>query len=314
MQFIFKRFLFRRISCRAAALLFLCACLATFATAQDLMTSDPIATPTSAPFSTPTSTAPSTSGSGELSCFNSTLTSVPSRPTVTSATDTTQCGVVEVEYGLERQWPGGGANRDDLTGGLRFGLTPNLDFHWSSSEFIHLRNEDGNRTGYGDNWLGLRYRFLGQTKLRPSLGVFYEAKVPTADPALGLGSGKVDHSISFLASKDVRKLHFDFNAIELLAGRPDATGFDHDTGFALATWLPLTKRLSGVLEPYGYTSLNQFTPAFASTTLGFNYKAQARMYLDGGLDMGVSHDAPHKRVFVGVTYAMSNLYSLMRSR
>jgi hypothetical protein len=233
---------------------------------------------------------------------------------VTSATDTTQCGVVELEYGLERQWPGGGANRDDLTGGLRFGLTPKLDFHWSSGDFIHLMNGDGDRTGYGDNWLGLRYRFLGQTKRRPSLGVFYEAKVATASVALGLGSGKVDHSISFLASKDVLKLHFDLNVIQLLAGRPASTGFDHDTGFALATWLPLTKRWSGVVEPYGYTSLNQFTPGFASTMMGFNYKVQPRMYLDGGLDLGVTHDAPHKRVFVGVTYAMSNLYSMMRSR
>ena len=40
------------------------------------------------------------------SCTDPSFESVPSRPTVTSATDTTQCGVAEVEYGLERQWPG----------------------------------------------------------------------------------------------------------------------------------------------------------------------------------------------------------------
>ena len=68
----------------------------------------------------------------ESTCRSSNVVSVPSRPTVTNATDTTQCGVVEFEYGLERQWPGGGANRDDLSGGLRLGLTHSLDFHWSS--------------------------------------------------------------------------------------------------------------------------------------------------------------------------------------
>jgi hypothetical protein len=254
------------------------------------------------------------SSSPETSCISSSVISVPSRPTVANATDTTQCGVVELEYGLERQWPGGGANRDDLSGGLRFGLTPKLDFHWSSSEFVHLMNGGGNRTGYGDNWLGLKYRFLGQTKHRPALGVFYDAKVPSASVALGLGSGKVDHSISFLASKDVRKLHFDFNVVELLAGRPAATGFDHNTGFALATWVPVTKRLTGVVEPYGYNSLNPGNPAFASVMVGFNYKVQPRVYVDGGLDLGVTHDAPHKRVYVGITYAMANLYSWMRPR
>lgn len=297
MQFIFRRNLFRfRFPIRTMALFLLSSILLPPAKAQDLLT----------PASSPSPSEPS--------CFNSNVVSVPSRPTVTSATDTTQCGAVELEYGLERQWPGSGANRDDLTGGLRLGLTPKLDFHWSSSDFVHLMNADGNRTGYGDNWLGLRYRFVGQTKLRPSFGVFYDAKVPSASVALGLGSGKVDHSISVLASKDVRKLHFDFNVIQLLAGRPTTTGFDHDTGFALATWFPLTHRLTGVVEPYGYTSLNQSSPAFASTMVGCNYKVQPRLYLDSGLDLGVTHYAPQKRVYVGVTYAIANVYSEIRSR
>lgn len=248
----------------------------------------------------------------ESSCVGSAVISVPSRPTVTSATDTTQCGVVELEYGLERQWPGGGANRDDLSGGLRLGLTHNLDFHWSSANFLHIMDGAGDRTGFGDTWLGLRYRFLGQTKHRPSLGLFYAAKVPSASAVLGLGSGQVDHSISFLASKDLRRLHFDFNLIALLAGRPGESGFDHDTGFALASWLPITHRLSAVLEPYGYTALNQASPAFASAMAGFNYKVQPRLYLDSGLDIGATSGAPRKRVFVGITYAVGNVYLWMR--
>lgn len=249
----------------------------------------------------------------EPSCFRSNPISVPSRPTVANATDTTPCGVIELEYGLERQWPGAAANRDDFSGGLRLGLTNNLDFHWSSGVFVHLMNGDGDRTGFGDTWLGMKYRFLGQTKRRPSLGVFYQAKVPSASVALGLGSGMVDHSISFLASKDMGKLHFDFNVIQLLAGRQEATGLDHNTGFALATWLPVTHRLEVVAEPYGFTLLNQSTPAFASIMLGFNYKLQPRLYLDTGLDIGVTHNAPHKRLYVGVTYAIANLYAWMRS-
>jgi hypothetical protein len=222
--------------------------------------------------------------------------------------------VVELEYGLERQWPGSGANRDDLSGGLRLGLTDNLDLHWSSGVFVHLMNGDGNRTGYGDNWLGLRYRFLKQTKYRPSLGLFYEVKIPSANAVLGLGSGEVDHSLSFLASKDSGKLHFDFNLIELLAGRPTAPGIDHDTGFALATWYPLTRRLNVVVEPYGYTLLNQSSPAFASTMLGFNYRVQPRLYLDTGLDVGVTHEAPQKRVYLGITYAVGNVFSWIKSQ
>jgi hypothetical protein len=266
------------------------------------------------PFLTPTRALAQEASSSESSCFNSKIGSIPSRPTVTNATDTTQCGVVELEYGLERQWPGGGANRDDLSGGLRLGLTHNLDLHWFSGDFIHLMNGAGDRTGYGDNWLGLKYRFLLQTKRHPSLGIFYQAKIPSASFVNGLGSGEVDHSISFLASKDLRKFHFDFNLIELLARRPTAPGIDHDTGFALATWYPLTSRLSGVFEPYGYNTLNQANPVFASMTIGFNYKVQPRLYLDSGLDVGITHNAPQKRVFVGVTYAIANAYLWFKPR
>jgi hypothetical protein len=250
--------------------------------------------------------------STEASCTGKNIVSVTSRPTVANATDTTQCGVVELEYGLERQWPGSGANRDDLSGGLRLGLTPNLDLHWSSSDFIHVMDGAGDRTGFGDTWLGLKYRFLKQTKHRPSLGLFYAAKMPSASAALGLGSGQVDHAISFLVSKDIHRLHFDFNVIELLAGRAAASGFDHDTGFALATWLPLTHRFSVVMEPYGYVSLNPSSQAFASDMIGFNFKVQSRLYLDSGLDVGVTAGAPRKRVFVGITYAIANVYSWMR--
>jgi hypothetical protein len=250
-------------------------------------------------------------GSAENPC-GAPAVSVPSRPTVTSATDTTKCGVVELEYGLERQWPGGGANRDDLTGGLRFGLTPNLDFHWWSSDFVHLMNESGNRTGFGDTWLGLRYRFLKETKRRPSLGVFYAAKVASASAALG-GTGQVDQTISFLASKDVHRVHFDFNVIPLFAGQQGAPGFDHSTGFALSAAIPLSKRWGLVGEGYGYTPLNATTHAFASTMFGCTYVLNPRLVLDSGFDVGVTSDAPRERVYVGVTYAISNLYRDLRS-
>jgi hypothetical protein len=248
------------------------------------------------------------------SCSETTVVSVPSRPTVTSPTETTQCGVVEVEYGLERLWPGGGDHRDDLTGGLRFGLTPNLDFHWFSSDFVHLMDGEGNRTGFGDTGLGLKYRFLKETKRWPSFGVYYLAKIPSASEALGLGTGQIDHSISLLATKEVGKLHFDFNLIELLIGRPASSGVDHNTGFALAAWVPVTHRLSVVVEPYGYTALNESIPGFALTTFGFNYRVHPRLYLDSGLDVGVTAAAPKERVFVGVTYALGNVYSWMRPR
>jgi hypothetical protein len=254
------------------------------------------------------------SSPAETSCVGSAVISVPSRPTASNSTETTQCGVVELEYGLERQWPGSGANRDDLTGGLRLGLTHNLDFHWASTTFLHIMDGDGNRTGFGDTWMGLKYRFVEQSKYRPSMGVFYQAKIPSANVVLGLGSGQVDHALSILITEEIRSVHVDFNVVPLSAGRPTRPGSDHNLGFALSAAAPLTRRLGVVGEGYGSTVLNQATPAFAATMVGFAYQVQPRLMLDTGLDIGVTSGAPRKRVFVGVSYAIANVYSWMRPR
>ena len=252
--------------------------------------------------------ASGSAGAQEGACFNSRVGSIPSRPTVASATDVTQCGVVELEYGVERQWVSTGVQHSDFSGGIRFGLAKNLDFHWYSGNVLSFSDPTGTQRGYGDNWFGLKYRYLGQTKHRPSLGVQYEAKMPTGNVLLGMSSGEVDHALALIASKDIRRFHFDFNVIPQLIGLPGGAGFDHNAGFAWATWLPVTKRVTLVTEPYGYTALNLQTDGYASWMAGCSVQVRPRLYLDGGMDFGVTATAPHSRVYGGVTFAVANVY------
>lgn len=242
-------------------------------------------------------------------CASVEVSSVVSRPTIANATDTTLCGVVEAEYGFESIWPGEGARHDDFTGGLRFGITPRLDLHWASGDYVNFDTIEGVQRGFGDTWLGLKYRISSQTKKRPAFGVYYQAKIPSAD--LGFGSGQIDHSIALIASKDVRRLHVDFNIIPSFVGRAGG-GYDYNTGFACATWLPLMHGLTLVIEPYGYTALNSDTPAYASIMSGFSYRVNRRFYVDTGIDTGVTYAAPHKRVYAGATYAIGNVYSWVK--
>ena len=242
-------------------------------------------------------------------CFNSVITSVPSRPTVSNSTETTQCGVVELEYGWERQVQSG-QHQTDFTGGLRLGLTRNLDFHWASTEFLSVTQAGRDDSGLGDNWLGLKYRFSHERRYVPSFGVFYQIKIPSS--AKNLGSGYVDHSISLLASKDVRQIHFDFNVTPLIAG--SRLGFNHNTGMTLSASIPVSRRLSVVTEGYGYTRLNAGQAAFASSMAGVTYAVNRLLMLDSGLDVGVTHNAPQRRAYVGATYAIGNAFSWIRPK
>lgn len=234
----------------------------------------------------------------------------PSRPAVASAVDTTQCGVLEIEYGAELLGPGQAAHQFDFSGGLRFGITRDLDFHWFAGDFLSYTDLQGQRVGYGDNWLGLKYRFSKQSKFRPGLGVMYMAKIPTGDSRQGLSSGEVDHVLSLLMSKDVSRIHFDFNVIPRWMGSA-SSDVDRNVGLALASYLPVTKKFSLVFEPYGYTSLNVANPAYASIMSGALLQVHPRLYLDAGFDAGVTHGA-QKRVYAGVTYAVANIYGWFR--
>jgi hypothetical protein len=245
------------------------------------------------------------------SCRDGEVVSKPGRPAMTNGADPTRCGVLELEYGFEHNWARDSRGRS-LAGGLRFGIAPDLDFHWSAEDFQAVTDRDGGASGYGDNWLGFAYRYLKQTKSRPSLGVMYTAKIPTGDPDRDLGSGEVDHSLSFLVSKDMGRLHVDINATPQWIGvSHSAPG--HNVALSMAGSFPVHKRLTLVLESYGETAVNPATAAYASLMTGCSLQVHPRLYVDAGFDAGITAAAPHKRVFAGFTVAATNLYTAVSS-
>lgn len=244
-------------------------------------------------------------------CSGAPPVSVPSRPSVANGVDTTQCGVLELEYGAELLGPGQAKRQFDFSGGIRFGVTRHLDFHWFAGDFLSYTEPPEQHSGFGDNWFGLKYKFTNQGKLRPGLGVMYMAKIPTGDSEQGLSSGEVDHVVSLLLSKDVSRVHFDFNVIPQWIG--NGSGADRNVGLALASSVPATRRFSVVVEPYGYTSLNSVTPASASIMTGGVLQVNSRLYLDAGFDAGVTAGTQN-RVYAGITYALANAYRWFRPK
>ena len=248
----------------------------------------------------------------EPGCFSPSVKAVTDRPTIASATETTQCGVLELLSGPERVWAGHGVHQDDLSEQLQFGLTPKLDLHYGRSGFFGLGNNPGPLTGQGDTFVGARYRFNKQAHLLPSFGTFYTLKVPTGSVAAGMGTGKYDHALSLLVSKDVPRLHFDFNVTPTFAGRTDRGGYDKNTQLVLFASTPLAYRFTLVAGSFGSTKLNDDIPAYASATLGFTWQVLPRLILDVGWDEGLTSDAPRKRLAFGLSCAPANLYALFR--
>lgn len=244
----------------------------------------------------------------QTGCYADEIQNNPNRPTVANPADITQYGVLEIEYGWEHGWPSPGQRFSDTGGLLKFGLLCDVELRWTTTSFLSQVDDGGFERGFGDNWLGAQWRLYKQTPRVPSLAVGYAAKIPTASAAKGLGTGEVDHALTFLASKDFRGRHFDFNVTRFWIGRQNASGFDTNEQLNLTFAQTLYRNLQFQGEFYGDTRLNAANPSFASGLGALVWLVTKRLEVDAGLDTGITQLAPRRRVFVGFTYSIANLY------
>ena len=244
----------------------------------------------------------------QTGCYTDPIAANPNRPTVANPADITQYGVLELEYGWDRLWLGEGVQQASVGGLLKFGALCDVELRWNTISFLSQTDATGNHPSFGDNWLGPQIRVYRQTKRVPTLAFGYAIKIPSASTEAGLGTGLVDHAFTFLTSKDIGKFHFDFNATQLLIGRPNMSGFDKNQELNLAFSHVIRGRLQFTGEFYGETRLNQTVPGFASSLWALTYTVVPRLVVDGGFEAGLTSGGPHRHAFVGATYSIANLY------
>lgn len=250
----------------------------------------------------------------QTGCYADSIVANPNRPTVANPADITQYGVLELEYGWDRSWPATEMHTTTAAGLLKFGLLCDVELRWNTVSFISQTDHQVTQGGFGDNWLGPQIRIRRQSKFAPSLAFSYAVKVPSADSQTGLGSGRVDHALTFLASKDISHLHLDFNATQFWIGRQNARGFDLNNQLNLAYSFAIHGPLQFTGEFYGNTELNGGSPSFVSSLWALTYTIHPRMVIDGGFEAGLTSGGPRRRAFAGVTYSIANLYPGWRRR
>lgn len=235
----------------------------------------------------------------------------PNRPTVADPADISEYGVLELEYGWNHEWLGEQTRENDFGALLKFAVFCNLEIRWSPDTVV----SQGGQTGFGDNWIGAQYRFYHQGRTVPAMAVSYAAKIPSANATQGLGTGRVDQQIKFLASKDVGATHFDFNASALVIGRPAGGGHDTAAEIDLAFSHPVWEKLALTGEIYTDTRLNNSVPGFTSTLWALTYTFTPRLVVDAGMDTALTPNAPFRKRFVaGFVYSLAEVYPSLRRR
>lgn len=231
------------------------------------------------------------------------LVATPNRPTVTNTAETTQFGVLEVEFGISAA-----ARQQSLQGLLKFGLLHDVELDWAGNPWQHdaaLRY-----VGVSDTNLGFRWRFLHQKNRRPTVTVEYSAKLPTAGPIEG--SGEVDHTVTLLASKDLpRHFHVDANLGYAWLGRPGG-GFDDNLLPTGTLSYGMTEKLQLAMEFSGATRANATTPAVTQNLWAVSYTLKPRLVLDSAVQFRIAGNVPQVVYLAGFTYSIADFYHHQR--
>lgn len=230
------------------------------------------------------------------------LSANPTRPTWTTGASSSDRGEMQSDFAFQWQSMGMGVRQWSLPSSIRYGLTSKVELRWGLP--THMAQSGGGTAplkGISDQWLSALYRFHEQGPWMPALALMYAAKIPTANPSKGFGTGYTDHQLLLIASRDFGKVHFDFNVVGTIAGAPG--GHDGATQFGLALALPVGSRFTWVLDSFGGAQPGT-TDKYGAGLTGGTWTLKPWLVLDGAYTRAYTAGAPRQQFTFGITHAM----------
>jgi len=235
-------------------------------------------------------------------CSQADVVASPSRPYWDGGAATTQCGILESDFGWLGQPMGGGLRQQMLVSSVRYGLTPRMDLRWGLID--HISQSGGGYAplaGAGDQSIAVTYRFFEQARWMPAMAFSYGIKIPFANPAKGFGSGFIDHQLVLIASRDVGRIHLDFDIVGTLTG--EAAGHDGAPQFGLALTRQMSTKLACILESYGGPQPGT-ADRYGAALTGASYSLRPWLVLDGAYVKAYTAGSPRQQLLLGFTYSM----------
>jgi hypothetical protein len=151
-------------------------------------------------------------------------TALATRPLAIDDADPTPVGQCQLTAGVGLEHAG--ACQDwDYPFGVAYGLVSNLEvsasFGASRAELDDGTGRNTHKFGVGDLLLGAKWQFLSETDWLPRQTLEPAVKIPTASHGKGLGSGRPDYDLTWVASKKLGdQVQLDVNVGYTLVGHP----------------------------------------------------------------------------------------------
>ena len=193
--------------------------------------------------------------------------------------------------------------------GLTAGILPNVEAGFSLGGLHERRAEAGTpidrESGLSDLGVGAKWQFLKETGWLPAQALSAGVKIPTAEDAKGLGSGKTDYDLTWIASKKLgEKTGVHVNAGYTWIGEPSGEDVADIFHYGAALDYQLTETVQWVGEVFAEKELQGGTQTLVQCNTGFRYSASDSLSLDFAVGTGLhGSDTPDITATAGLTWA-----------
>jgi outer membrane putative beta-barrel porin/alpha-amylase len=232
----------------------------------------------------------------------------PDRPDVTNGTHIVDIGLLQVEIGglYTHAAPGQRAFGSPFT--ARVGLADWVEVRFGTDGLLTQTDGFTHVTGIGNMQLGAKLRLWADPGGVPVLSILPTVNVPTASAAKGLGSGSADYTLALLTGSDIgRHGHVDVNygIGSIGVGGGDPRFVQHLVSISASA--AASDNWNPYLETFWLSRQDADGGRVTAMDAGAIYQIGARYAIDGGLQFGISHDAPAFAAFGGVSVIVGEI-------
>jgi hypothetical protein len=156
--------------------------------------------------------------------------------------------------------------------------------------------------------LGAKLRLWSEPGGAPVLSVLPTVNLPTASAEKGLGSGSADYTLALLTGTDIgRHGHVDVNyGVGAIGGGESAPHYLQHL-VSVSASIAVSDNWNPYAEAFWFSRQEVDGGGVTAVDAGAIYELGARYALDGGLQFGVSRNAPSVAAFAGVSVVVGDI-------
>jgi outer membrane putative beta-barrel porin/alpha-amylase len=232
----------------------------------------------------------------------------PDRPDVTNGTHIVDIGLLQIEIGGLYTHTGPSQHTGGTPFTARVGLFDWLEARIGTDGLLTQTDGFSSVAGIGNVQVGAKLRLWADSGGIPVLSILPTVNLPAASVEKGLGSGTADYTLALLTGTDIgRRAHVDVNygIGSIGAGDSDPHFIQHLVSISASD--AISDNWNPYVEAFWFSRQEIDGAAVTSVDAGAIYELGARYALDGGVQIGVSRNAPAFAAFGGISIIVGDI-------